>query len=335
MKLTLNLGKRSYDIIIKRGSLFNVGKLTNLNRKVLVVTDSGVPSQYADTVINQCKNGIKFVVSQGEKSKNMQVYEQLLTEMANNNFTRKDAVVAVGGGMVGDLAGFVASTYMRGVDFINCPTTTLAQIDSSIGGKVAINLGKTKNIIGAFYQPKAVIIDPNTLDTLSERQFAQGLSEAIKAGLIMDEELFNIFENKDIIKSIEEIIYKSLVIKRDVVQQDETEQGLRAVLNFGHTIGHGIESMQLGQMYHGECVALGMMAMITDDELKIRVEKVLKKLNLPHTIQYNGNEIYKHVCHDKKAENSFIKTVKVKKIGSFYFEDVTYDDMRKIIGEGI
>ncbi len=335
MKLTLNLGKRSYDIIIKRGSLQNVGKLANLNRKVLVVTDNGVPEKYSDTVLKQCKTGFKCTVPQGENSKSMQTYTQLLQQMADNNFTRKDAVLAVGGGMVGDLAGFAASTYMRGIDFINCPTTTLAQIDSSIGGKVAINLGSTKNIVGAFHQPKAVGIDPDTLSTLSQRQFAQGLAEAIKAGLIMDESLFNMFENDDVANNIEQIIFKSLVIKKDVVQKDETEQGLRAVLNFGHTIGHGIESLQLGELYHGECVALGMLAMITDDELRQRTIKVLKKLNLPHTIKYNQNEVYKHVCHDKKAQNNFIKTVKVKQPGSFYFENVEYDDMRKLIGEGI
>ena len=169
MKLTMRLGARSYDIILKRGALKNLSALINLNRKVFIVTDSGVPAEYAETVRAQCKEGVVYTVPQGEGSKCLAVYQKLLEAMLEAGFGRSDAVVAVGGGVVGDLAGFVAATYMRGVDFINCPTTTLSQIDSSIGGKVAVDLGRTKNIVGAFWQPKLVVVDPDTLSTLPRR----------------------------------------------------------------------------------------------------------------------------------------------------------------------
>ena len=185
MKLTMRLGARSYDIILKRGALKNLSALINLNRKVFIVTDSGVPAEYAQAVRAQCKEGLVYTVPQGEASKSLAVYEQLLRAMLNAGFGRGDAVVAVGGGVVGDLAGFVAATYMRGVDFINCPTTTLSQIDSSIGGKVAVDLGRTKNIVGAFWQPKLVLMDPDTLDTLPDATFADGMAEVVKYGCIL------------------------------------------------------------------------------------------------------------------------------------------------------
>ncbi len=336
MKLTVNLGKRSYDVIVKRGVLKHIGKLINLNRKVLVVTDDGVPLKYSDTVLENCENGVRCVLPSGEGTKNIESYTHLLRQMMQHGFTRGDAVIAVGGGMVGDLAGFAASSYMRGIDFINCPTTTLSQIDSSIGGKVAVNLDDTKNIVGAFHQPRLVLVDPDTLDTLDERQYAQGLVEALKAGLIADTELFEIFEKQDIKQNIEEIIYKSLDMKRRVVQQDETEKGLRACLNFGHTIGHGIESAAgLGQFYHGECVGLGMLFMIENNVLKERTKGILKKLCMPTEIEYDSDEIYRFVCHDKKAGANTIKIVKVAELGTFRLDSITYDDIRKIIDNGI
>ncbi len=332
MKLRLNLGKRSYDVIIKAGALQNVGKLINLNRKVLIVTDSGVPKEYAQNVQKQCENGYIFTVEQGEASKSIETYSVLLRQMIKHNFTRKDAVIAVGGGVVGDLAGFVASSYMRGVDFINCPTTTLAQIDSSIGGKVAVNLDDTKNIVGAFHQPKLVVIDTDTLKTLSKRQYAQGLAEALKAGLIASKELFELFENGEISQNIEQIIYKSLYIKKQIVEEDETESGVRAALNFGHTIGHGIESAcGLGQLYHGECVGLGMLYMIEDNKLKHRTRAILKKLNLPTKTPCAAQDIFKYVCHDKKAGANNIKIVKVSNLGEFRFDTVSFEDVKKII----
>ena len=243
-KLTMNLGERSYDIIIKSGSLENLYQFARLDRRVAVVTDSGVPAQYAQMVADQCKDARIITVPQGEASKSFKILESVLRQMLDFGMGRGDLVVAVGGGVVGDLAGFAASIYMRGIDFINCPTTTLSMIDSSIGGKTAVDLGDTKNIVGAFWQPKLVIVDPDTLSTLPRRHYINGLAEAVKASLLADPELFAIFEKGDIDAQIGEIICRSLRFKKGIVEQDETEQGMRKALNFGHTIGHGIEAVK-------------------------------------------------------------------------------------------
>mgnify|MGYP002225132613 FL=1 len=197
-KLTMNLGERSYDIIVKSGSLENLYQFARLDRRVAVVTDSGVPAQYAQMVADQCKDAHIITVPQGEASKSFKILESVLKQMLEFGMGRGDLVIAVGGGVVGDLAGFAASIYMRGIDFINCPTTTLSMIDSSIGGKTAVDLGDTKNIVGAFWQPKLVIVDPDTLSTLPRRHFINGLAEAVKASLLADPELFAIFENGDV-----------------------------------------------------------------------------------------------------------------------------------------
>ncbi|MBQ1225545.1 MAG: 3-dehydroquinate synthase, partial [Clostridia bacterium] len=208
MTIHMNLGENSYDIIVERKVLANAEQHLNLNRRVLVVTDTGVPAEYAKTLAKQCKEAVICTVEQGEDSKSLDVFGKLLQTLLDNSFSRKDCVVALGGGVVGDLSGFAASAYMRGIDFYNIPTTLLSQIDSSIGGKTAINFGGMKNIVGAFYQPKKVLIDPELLKTLPKRQISNGLAEAVKMALTSDKELFDIFENKDIEQNIDEIIVR-------------------------------------------------------------------------------------------------------------------------------
>ena len=216
-------------------------------------------------------------------------------------------------------------------------TTTLSQIDSSIGGKTAINLAGTKNTVGAFYQPSLVVADPDTLKSLPERHFINGLAEAVKAGLIADEGLFELFETEDAHEKIEEIVYRSLVMKKNVVERDEREAGLRATLNFGHTLGHAIESANhLGGLYHGECVALGMLPMIEDASLRRRTRAVYKKLGLPSRIRYDGDEIFEFIRHDKKTgPDGAITVVKVPRLGECRLDKVPLEDLKAIIGEGV
>ena len=317
MTIHINLDEDSYDILVERGILKNASQYLNLDRRVLVVTDSGVPEQYAKAVAEQCKEGIIYTVEQGEASKSLDTFGKLLQTMLDHGFSRKDCVVAVGGGVVGDLSGFAASAYMRGIDFYNIPTTLLAQIDSSIGGKTAINLGGVKNIVGAFYQPQKVLIDPELLVTLPQRQISNGLAEAIKMSLTSDEKLFELFENASIADNIDEIIIRSLNIKKSVVEQDERESGLRKILNFGHTIGHGIESSAgMASLYHGECVALGMIPMCSES-IRDRVISVLKKCNLYNTPDYDWDKITEAAFHDKKADGDTVTVTTVSKIGSF------------------
>mgnify|MGYP003309819543 CR=1 FL=1 len=257
----------------------------------------------------------------GEGSKSLEVFSKLLETMLENGFSRKDCVVAVGGGVVGDLSGFAASAYMRGIDFYNIPTTLLSQIDSSIGGKTAINFGNVKNIVGAFYQPKKVLIDSQLLKTLPPRQISNGLAEAIKMALTSDSELFDIVKTKDIAENIDEIIVRSLNIKKDVVQKDEKESGLRKILNFGHTIGHGIETSTNGKLYHGECVALGLIPMC-DEKIRSEVIEVLKKCNLYNLIKFDWDKITQAAFHDKKADGDMVTVTTVPSIGSFKLETV-------------
>ena len=317
MNIHLDLKDNSYDIIVERGILQKAGEQLNLNRRVLVVTDSGVPAIYAQTLAKHCKSPIICTVESGEASKSIETFTKLLHIMLDNDFSRKDCVVAVGGGVVGDLSGFVASAYMRGVDFYNIPTTLLSQIDSSIGGKTAINFGGIKNIVGAFYQPKKVLIDPELLKTLPERQISNGLAEAVKMALTSDKELFEIFENKVIKDNIDEIIIRSLNIKKSVVEQDEKESGIRKILNFGHTIGHGIESsVNMEEFFHGECVALGLIPMC-DEKIRPRVVNVLKKCNLYNLIDFDWYKISEVMFHDKKADGDTVAVTTVNEIGKY------------------
>lgn len=327
MIINMDLGKNSYDIVVERGCLKKANTLINLDRKVLIVTDSGVPKEYSECIAKMCKCPVIECVEQGEQSKSFDTYKKLLSVMLKQNFTRTDCVVAVGGGVVGDLSGFVAASFMRGIDFYNIPTTLLSQIDSSIGGKVAINLDGIKNIVGAFYQPKKVLIDPDVLSTLPERQISNGLSEAIKMSLTSDKELFELFETGDIKQNIDTIIEKSLMIKRDVVQQDEKEQGLRKILNFGHTIGHGIESVEnLNGLYHGECVALGMIPMCSDS-VKQRLIPVLKKVNLPTKLNCDANRVCDAMSHDKKFDGNKVTVIMVNEPGNFEMKKIDSDEL--------
>ena len=337
-KLTMNLGERSYDIILKNGALENLYQFARLDRRVAVVTDAGVPAEYAQRVADQCRDAKIITVPQGEASKSMKILESVLRQMLEFNMGRGDLVIAVGGGVVGDLAGFAASIYMRGIDFINCPTTTLSQIDSSIGGKTAIDLGETKNIVGAFWQPKVVLVDFDALATLPRRHFVNGLAEASKAGLIADPELFALFECEHPEENIERIIYRSLRVKKNVVENDEHEQGQRACLNFGHTIGHGIEAVKgvrgrrTNGLFHGECVALGMLPMIEDKSLVRRTRAIYRTLGLPTRTGVDNNKVLSYMQHDKKSAGSTITVIKVPGLGCWRADKIPMTELPALLG---
>ena len=321
----------SYDITLKRNALKEVETILNIKGKALIVTDSGVPEDYVKTVASQIENSVIYTFPQGEQSKNFQTYSALLKTLAENNFDRKDCVIAVGGGVTGDMAGFTAATYMRGIKFYNIPTTLLSQVDSSIGGKTAIDFLGYKNLVGAFYQPSAVIIDPEVLKTLPERQFNNGLCESIKMAATSDSELFKLLEENNAKDIIDTVIEKSLLIKKQVVEEDEKETGLRKVLNFGHTIGHAIETVTgLNELYHGECVALGMMFMASG-EAKERIKNLLSKNNLPTETNFNVEAVYEALHHDKKSAGTGVNVVTVKNIGEFEFEFLEYNGIYKIL----
>ena len=331
MIIPLNLQEDSYEIVLERGILKKAGDFLDLKRKVLVVTDDGVPASYAETLAGQCEKAVVVTLPAGEASKDFEHFRKLLSVMLQESFTRKDCVAAVGGGVVGDLSGFAAACYMRGIDFYNLPTTLLSQVDSSIGGKTAIDLEGVKNIVGAFYQPKKVLIDPDTLKTLDSRQLSAGLAEAVKMALTSDAELFEkIRGSGNLEEDLEEIIAGALQIKRDVVEKDPKEEGLRKILNFGHTIGHGIESYYKGKLLHGECVALGMLPMCSENVRELLLP-VLKQYHLPVACDVGADALMPFILHDKKRQKDTISAVFVETPGSFQIRDVSPEEIRSRI----
>lgn len=333
MILPVKTSMNTYNIVLQRGALNNISDFCDTTKRALIVTDSGVPEIYSKTVASQFNKSVIKTIPQGEKSKNFDTFKELLEILSENEFSRNDCVVAVGGGVVGDLSGFTAATYMRGITFYNIPTTLLSQVDSSIGGKTAIDFGGYKNTVGAFYQPSAVIIDPDVLKTLFPRQLNNGLSESIKMAATSDEILFELFEKEDAYKNIETVIERSLKIKRAVVEEDEKETGLRRVLNFGHTIAHAVETATgLEELLHGECVAIGMLP-FSSESVKERLVKVLKKYSLPVTVDVSAEELLKSLRHDKKADSKGVNTVFVNEIGKFEFKYLSYSELEKMVKE--
>ena len=333
--LNLDLGKDSYNITVGRGLIDRASDFLNLKRRTIIVTDTGVPKEYSLKVAKAAKEAKIITLPEGEATKSFKYFELLLTEMLNYGITRSDCVVAVGGGVIGDLAGFAAASYMRGIDFYNIPTTLLSQVDSSVGGKCAINLGTTKNTVGAFYQPKAVICDLDTLKTLDKRQISAGLAEALKMAMTSDAKLFSLFENSEITdESLEEIVISSLKIKTAVVMSDEKETGIRKILNFGHSYGHGIEAEAMGKLYHGECVALGMIPMV-NKELKPRLIKILKKLGLQTKVDIDIEKALSHVVNDKKADGDMISAIFVNEIGKYEIRKMKIDEFCDYIKQNV
>ena len=328
MTLRMELGDRSYDIVVERGCLQKAGQLLDLARKVCIITDEGVPAQYAKTLAAQCKEPVIVTVDAGEETKTMETVTKICRVLLERGFSRKDCVAAVGGGMVGDLAGFAAAAFMRGIDFYNLPTTLLSQVDSSIGGKTGVNLDGVKNIVGAFWQPKGVLIDPDTLSTLSPRLYAEGMAEAVKMALTSDAALFEKLEQGDL--PVEQVLEGALAIKKSVVEQDERESGPRKLLNFGHTIGHGVESAAAGALYHGECVALGMVPMC-GREVRARLIPLLERLGLPTACDLDKEAIWQAMQHDKKSSSSGFSAVFVEKPGQGFVKQVSFAEMKAIL----
>lgn len=340
MELTVNLFDKKSLIHIKRDSIYHLSEYLDLNRKVMIISDIGVPQIYKNIVLKQCPHGFIFNTPQGEEAKSFPVYEEIFQKLLELEFTSNDLIIALGGGVIGDLSGFVAATYHQGIHLSSIPTTTLSQIDSSIGGKVAINLNNVKNVVGTFYHPEHVIVDLNTLRTLPKRHYYNGLVEAVKHGLIYDKELFYLFEdnNANFIPNqiptadMDDIITRSLLVKKQVVEQDEKEENLRKILNFGHTIGHAIESQyHLKDFYHGECVGMGMLAVLSNSELHDRLEKVLKKMNIPTSTYIDEESCINLIRKDKKANGDLITLITVHELGTAQLDNVPIEKLRQYI----
>lgn len=332
MKLYVDAKNLTYEILIEKGALLRVGeRLKNIvsNHKLFVITDENVYKYHGETLEKSLKeNDIDFdviVLNAGEKTKSFESAKYLYDYLTEKNISRKDYIAAFGGGVVGDLAGFVASTILRGVKFIQIPTTLLSQVDSSVGGKVAINLDAGKNLVGSFYPPCDVVIDPCLLETLPKEEFACGMAEVIKYGAIYDKNLFNKLLECDAKENIEEIIFRCIDIKREIVSEDEFDLGLRMILNFGHTFGHIVESyFNLEKYNHGQGVAIGMERItyatekmgITKEGTYKKLTEILKKYNLHfEDVLISKEDGEKILFRDKKAETDSINYVIITEIG--------------------
>lgn len=322
----------NYDVIMEDGALCRVDEFWNLDRNVLIVTDDGVPP-YAEKVAKKCKSSKILTLPQGEATKCEKYLAAVWKECCDMGLTRTDCIVAVGGGVVGDLAGFAASTYMRGIDFYNIPTTVLSQVDSSVGGKTAIDFAGYKNIVGAFYDPKGVLIDGDLLSTLDRRQFANGIAEAVKMAATFDAELFSRFEEGK--TSYTELIRDALKIKIKVVEEDAHEAGLRKVLNFGHTIAHAIESTSdFEGILHGEAVSIGMIPMAKGDAGK-RLKALLEKEGLPTELPVDPKCLTDAVYHDKKMSGDTLSCVVCPEIGKYEIVRMTPAEFEKYVTEAL
>lgn len=321
----------NYDILIEKGLLQKCGELvseTVRSKKCAVVTDDIVNSFYGETVMKNLEEcgfkAVKFVVPNGEASKSHEQLIALYNFLSENDITRTDFIIALGGGVVGDLTGYCAATYLRGIDYVQIPTTLLAQVDSSVGGKTAVNIEAGKNLVGCFKQPVLVIIDPDVLSTLPEDIFAEGMGEVIKYGMIRSETLFEKLSRNNAHDIIDEIIAECVEIKRDVVEHDEFDTGERMILNFGHTLGHAIEKyLGYGKIHHGTAVAIGMYMITSAAEkkglvkmgVKEALEKCLEANSLPCRLDISADDLYKLSVGDKKRTSDSIRVIVCPQIG--------------------
>ncbi|MCM1507196.1 MAG: 3-dehydroquinate synthase [Ruminococcus flavefaciens] len=335
-----------YEVLIKRGSIKKCGEYISSvtkSRKTAIITDDIVGGLYADTVVKSLEEkGFEcsvFTFPNGEQSKNLSVLGQIFDFLCETGITRTDILIALGGGVVGDITGLAAATYLRGVDFVQIPTTLLAQVDSSVGGKTAIDIAGGKNLVGAFKQPVLVICDSDTLKTLTPENLSCGMAEVIKYGMIRDEKLFELVESHElgnVDEIMDEIVYTCIDIKRDVVEHDEFDRGERMILNFGHTLGHAIEGWHGYKDYtHGMGVSAGM-CLITDKfapELSERLKKCVSAYNLPTGTEAPIGELLPYCSKDKKRESGNINYIVCGTVGKAEIRKTATSEFERIMGE--
>lgn len=345
--LNVKVGK-GYNIFIEKSLIASCGKYikeVSNAAKVCLISDTNVYKIYGNTVEEQLKavgyDVCTYVFDAGEESKTTATVISMVEFMAENGLTRNDLVVALGGGVCGDMAGFAAAIYLRGIDFVQIPTSLLAQVDSSVGGKTAVDLPQGKNLCGAFHQPVLVLIDPNTLDTLTPHFFSDGMAEVIKTGCIKSASLFEKTENQNAKDIIDDIIFECVSLKAVVVERDEKEHGERALLNFGHTSGHAIEKLHnFTTISHGEAVGIGMVMItkageangITEKGTSERIANVLKKYNLMTEDSNDLHDIIACMNADKKRTADSINFVLLSKIGESFTQKIKNEDIPKFFG---
>lgn len=346
-RITVSASK-TYDICIGNDLLSSIGShIPKKVKSVVIISDSNVWPLYGKTVTQSIETAgfqvNNFVFPAGESSKNGQTYMEILNFLAETKLTRSDLLIALGGGVVGDMTGFVAATYLRGISFIQVPTTLLAMVDSSVGGKTAIDLPAGKNLVGAFYQPDLVVCDISVLQTLPSEIFRDGCAEVIKYGILYDPNLFAHLEEKANDFDRQEVIQRCIELKRDVVHEDEFDTGARQKLNLGHTIGHGIEKFSNFEVSHGQAVAAGVAIIskaaaaneICSDELYKRVASLLTQFDLPTTTKFTAKELFTGALSDKKRSGDTVNLIVPKDIGNCQILATAVDELENFIKAGL
>jgi 3-dehydroquinate synthase len=340
--LLTHLDERSYPIYIGKNSLDEIDK--HLIENAVLVTDENVWSLYKEKIEDLvCRDSV-IIVPAGEKSKSLKELDILYKKLVRLKFRRNSPLIAFGGGVVGDLTGFAAATFMRGVPFVQIPTTLLAQVDSSVGGKVAINLDEGKNLVGSFYQPKMVISDTNFLKTLTTRDILSGLGEVIKYAFIGNQRVFELLsQNENLFDCIDELVYECCLTKSKIVEEDEFDQKNRMILNFGHTFAHAIEKEFNYEKYnHGEAVAIGMFLAIktgielgfTSPEALNKIILIFQKNRVNYMPDFDLNKIIRHMTNDKKNTNNEITLILIKDIGTPFIHKLNSETLIKILRNG-
>ena len=335
---------KTYDILIGRGLINQLGeqvKKLGKAQKVCIVSESTVYPLYGKAVTESLENAgfsvVSFVFPAGEESKNGSVFLELLNFLAENRLTRSDLIVALGGGVTGDLAGFAAASYLRGIRFVQVPTTLLAAVDSSVGGKTAIDLPAGKNLAGAFCQPSLVLCDTDTLNTLPADIFRDGCAEVIKYGILYDPVLFSHLEEKGLDFDREAVITRCVELKRDVVMEDEFDTGARMKLNLGHTIGHGVEAKSNFTLSHGKSVAIGMaiVARASNCPDTARILSILRQFGLPTTTDDSAEDIFTYALSDKKRSGNTVKLILPNAIGDCSIVPTPVEQLKSFIQAGL
>lgn len=328
--INIKIENTNYDVIIKENIINELNTYIDKNENVFIISDDNVANHYLDSVLKQFENSNYFIINSGESSKVMETVINIIAKLDEISADRKTLIIALGGGVVGDISGLVAMLYRRGLKYISIPTTTLSQVDSSVGGKVAVNYLNSKNLIGGFYHPSLVLIDINTLKTLDQRNFNAGLIEAVKMGLTSNKYLFDLILNKDVNENLEEIIFEAIKIKASIVKADQYDFGIRNILNFGHTLGHAIEMKY--NIIHGEAVLIGMINSLISNYIKNDLLKIAKKFNINTNIKLSS-ELYDLIVKDKKINKQTINLVNVYEIGSGYLKSYPINFLKELLDE--
>jgi len=316
LKITIESAKKPYDVLIENGLLDHLENHLDPAVFYVIVADDHIPDEYVAKVARTVPEHLVIRFPQGEQSKSLSEFSRITEILIRQNVRKDSCLIALGGGVTGDLTGFVASVYLRGIPFIQIPTTLLAQIDSSVGGKVAIDTATAKNVIGSFWPPMKVLIDPLTLSTLSERHKNNGMAEMIKYGMIADKDFFYRMKTEDVFQNLEYFIARSVQIKKRFVESDEFDTGIRQALNFGHTIGHALESYyQYNKYFHGEAIAIGMVRILSSDAIRKELIEVLEKYHLPTQDPIGMDDLKVFINRDKKNRKDLLKIVDVEEIG--------------------